>query len=162
MSRRPALEDRDLGYEEFTRAIQAIEDSLGVLVGIRGEQGESLQGESLVEYAAANEFGSARIPERSFLRSTASKNQDAYSRELENAVGRYIDDGREAAIVSLKRLGVRAVGDVQTTITELRTPPNSPATIAAKGSSNPLIDTGRMRQSIDSVVVSGADDKVVG
>ena len=154
---RPALEDRDVGYEEFTRSIEAIADSLGVLVGIRGEQGEDL-----VTYATVNEFGSARIRERSFLRSTVSKNQDTYSRGLSQAIGRYIDDGRDAAIASLKLLGVRAVGDVQTTITELRTPENKESTIRRKGSSNPLIDTSRMRQSIDSVVVSGADDGVVG
>jgi hypothetical protein len=38
-------------------------------------------------------------------------------------------------------------------MTTLDSPPNAPATVEAKfGQDNPLIDTGRLRQSIDSEV----------
>lgn len=48
----------------------------------------------------------------------------------------------------LSRLGVLAQGDIQMEITALSSPPNTPSTIARKGSSNPLIDTGAMRGAV--------------
>ena len=48
----------------------------------------------------------------------------------------------------LEQLGAMAVGEVQKYVTELDTPPNAPSTIRQKGSSNPLINTGALRQSI--------------
>jgi hypothetical protein len=49
---------------------------------------------------------------------------------------------------TLNKLGILAQGDIQQEITDLRDPPNAPATIKAKGSSNPLIDTGEMRSKV--------------
>jgi hypothetical protein len=48
----------------------------------------------------------------------------------------------------LAKLGIVAQGDIQGEITSLMTPPNSPVTIALKGSSKPLIDTGEMRGAV--------------
>lgn len=48
----------------------------------------------------------------------------------------------------LERVGIVAVGNVQQYMTDLKTPPNAPSTIAKKGSSNPLIDSGAMRASV--------------
>jgi len=53
---------------------------------------------------------------------------------------------------SLRRLGSVAVGDVQRTIRDIKQPPNAPSTIRKKGSDNPLIDTGRLRQSIEYAI----------
>lgn len=52
----------------------------------------------------------------------------------------------------LELLGLRAVGDVQSRIADGIEPAISKATAARKGSTKPLIDTGRLRQSIDSEV----------
>jgi len=66
----------------------------------------------------------------------------------------YIDtiaDGIESGTASmtvLNQVGVLAVGSVQSYMTNLSDPPNAPSTIAAKGSANPLIDTGELRQSV--------------
>ena len=46
----------------------------------------------------------------------------------------------------LERVGIVAVGKVQQYMTDLKTPPNAPSTIAKKGSSNPLISSGAMRE----------------
>ena len=54
----------------------------------------------------------------------------------------------------LERVGLLTAARIQQEITDLRQPPNSPATIAAKGSSNPLIDTGKLRQSVSYEVIS--------
>ena len=50
--------------------------------------------------------------------------------------------------ISYNRLGEMARGDIVESITKLNTPPNSPKTIALKGSSNPLIDTGFLRANV--------------
>ena len=41
-----------------------------------------------------------------------------------------------------------AVNEFKKTIKTLNSPPNKPSTVKNKGSSNPLIDTGLLRQSI--------------
>jgi len=50
---------------------------------------------------------------------------------------------------SMNRLGVIAVGKVQQYMTQLKSPPNAPSTIKKKGSSNPLINEGLMRSSVN-------------
>ena len=64
-------------------------------------------------------------------------------------------DGRKMA---MDRQAAGRVGDflkdrIQTSITTLRSPlANAPATVSIKGSSNPLIDTGFLRNSVDWVI----------
>ena len=50
---------------------------------------------------------------------------------------------------SLNQVGVFAVGKVQEYMTNLKAPANKPSTIRKKGSSNPLIDQGLMRSSVN-------------
>ncbi len=54
----------------------------------------------------------------------------------------------------LEAVGVVAEGKVKVYMTELKTPPNAASTIRKKGSSNPLIDKGAMRQSVTHKVSS--------
>lgn len=147
--------DRDFGYNELVESLADLDDSdgLAVLVGFLASE----SGDDLITYAAANEFGTDVIPERSFLRSTVDLHRSDYESALADAAGLLVDGDRARAEAELQRLGLRAVGDVQTQIVEIRDPPNAPSTIARKGSSNPLIDTGRMRQSVSFVVVDGTE-----
>jgi hypothetical protein len=48
----------------------------------------------------------------------------------------------------MAKLGVRAQVDIQSEIETLASPPNSPVTIAIKGSNNPLMDSGAMRAAV--------------
>lgn len=48
--------------------------------------------------------------------------------------------------------GLSAQAAIQHSIVALNNPPNSPATIEAKGSDNPLIDTGHMLESVTYIV----------
>ena len=50
-------------------------------------------------------------------------------------------------------LGEYITGQLQDYLTDVRTPPNHPFTTAQKGSSNPLMSSGRMRQAIKHRVV---------
>jgi hypothetical protein len=87
------------------------------------------------------------IPERPFLRDAMRENQDKY-RSAMRAAARDILARKATPQAILRKLGVMAQGDVQKSITSLMSPPNSPVTIALKGSSKPLVDTGELRQAV--------------
>lgn len=154
-----AVTDKDLGYRDLMKRLGGMH-STQVLVGVRSTghelaiSDEGIVGESLdlAEIAAINEFGSSdgHVPERSFLRATIDQHRAEYARELEVAVERMIDGAPPA--LAYGRLGLRAVADVQARIRAHIPPPNAPSTIRRKGSSTPLIDTGRLIQSIDYTI----------
>jgi HK97 gp10 family phage protein len=100
-----------------------------------------------VAIASYNEFGTSRIPERPFLRQAMAENRGAYQTLMRNDAKRIVS-GEQTMRRTLDRLGLKAQGDVQQSIVDLRSPPNAPSTIKQKGSSNPLIDTGSMRQAV--------------
>jgi hypothetical protein len=163
---RTGVIDRDRGWARFLEALPAM-GSPKVAVGILQDKGGEVDEEggiTLAGIAAVNEFGSedGHIPERSFLRSTVDDNEAVYLRELMNAAGAAVDamvqqgaTGAEAVLEQgLGVLGARVKRDVQNKIRDLRDPPNAEATLAAKyPGDNPLIDTGRMRQSIAFAVL---------
>lgn len=101
----------------------------------------------LVLVGVANEFGTIRIPERSFMRSTFDEEKESINKKGEVFYRRIIDL-QETAESALNKLGIWFVSKVKRKITTLNTPPNAPSTIRRKDSSNPLIDTGQMRASI--------------
>lgn len=59
----------------------------------------------------------------------------------------------------LEQMGAFAAGAVQQYMTDLQQPPNSPYTVAQKGSSNPLISTGALRASITYKVSNEKPDE---
>ena len=117
--------------------------------------------------AAANEFGAkipkrqARldnpekwiiIPERSYLRAWFDENVDALQVTLERLIGQIVE-GKISGRAALEMIGGYVVTHVQAYMIDLKTPPNVPSTIARKGSSNPLIDTGQLKDAITWRVV---------
>lgn len=114
-------------------------------------------GGDIINRAVWNEFGTrggrsgggwgGPIPERPFMRNAMRNNKNKY-RDAMKVSAKKILLGETSLSTVLDKLGALAASDVQMEITALRTPPNSPVTIALKGSSNPLIDTGQMRQSV--------------
>lgn len=95
-----------------------------------------------------NHFGTSKgIPERPFLSNAMRDNRNAY-RAAMRVSAKKILSGQTALRTVLSKLGAKAQGDVQGEITALSSPPNSAVTIARKGSSNPLIDTGEMRAAV--------------
>ena len=129
-------------------------DSLEVAVGYTAESGsydDSDNPPTLVEVAAVNEFGTDRIPSRPFIRGTYLDHTD----EVENFIKRSVATGirrKEEPNAIMSRIGVYAKGLMQKEIVEGAWAPNAPLTIKRKHSDKPLIDTGRMRQSIVYVV----------
>ena len=102
-------------------------------------------GTPVAAVAVWNEFGTKTIPERPFFRQAIAEMQDGIVNILKAGI-----DPKEGVVDQqlANRIGAYAQGQVQKSITKLDAPPNAPATVAAKGSSNPLIDEGTMRQSV--------------
>lgn len=87
------------------------------------------------------------IPERSFLRTGYDENHDRIIKQTERALGSVIA-GDMSIDDMLDLYGEQMSGAIKNKIRDISTPPNSSATILAKGSSNPLIDTGGLLESI--------------
>lgn len=93
-----------------------------------------------------------KIPERSFIRAGYDKEKENIIRESEKLLEKVMK--LELPVdVFFTTLGEIIVGKIQKYLTDLKKPPLHPATIKNKGSSNPLIDTGRLRESITYKVV---------
>lgn len=97
------------------------------------------------------------IPPRPFLEPTL-QGDDAkalYVPELEAAAKAVLDEQPREANQHLAKAGVLAANSVKRFLTDSENglAPNAPSTIARKGSSTPLIDTGQLRRAITSVVV---------
>lgn len=116
-------------------------------VGIQKDAGANSEGESIAEYAAKNEYGSRQIPERSFIRSTLDEKRHQIFKLIANEFDKALIL-KQNPQRALETIGTYVETEIKRKITSLRQPFNSPVTIKRKGSTNPLIDTGLMRQSI--------------
>ena len=101
----------------------------------------------LVIIAASNEFGTDTIPERSFMRAGVDENKKEFETFL--AKGSFaVIAGKLSKRQLIGRLGLLGVKKIQEKIESGPFKANKPKTVQRKGSSKPLIDTGRLRQSI--------------
>ena len=103
-------------------------------------------GTPVAAVAAWNEFGTETIPERPFFRNALA--------ESERSVGRILQGGLDTKKMVVDeqlagRVGAHVQGKIRDSITALKEPPNAPSTVRAKGSSDPLMDTGTLRNSVD-------------
>jgi hypothetical protein len=155
MARNVVVTDIDLGYDAIIEEIVKLEKA-SLLVGIQEQAKTTSQskngrtqkaGQSVAEYAAKNEFGDGNIPERSFMRTAFDENLDLIENATADQYGKIID-GDIALTQGLNVIGQIITGLIQTKIRAIIFPPNSPRTIAMKGSSKPLIDFGQMVKSV--------------
>lgn len=128
------------------------------LVGIHESAGQVKGGAMTVAtLGAIQHFGNDDIPERPWL----DKGAETGTKEYLDTIREGIEEGLDAKQI-MARVGVEAEGAIRQYITDLDTPPNKPSTISRKGSSNPLIDTGNMRQSVTSTVVRKKPKEGIG
>ena len=121
-----------------------------VYVGFPAEFDKPVEGAenfNLASLAAVLEFGNERIPSRPFLRQTLSENQEKYTALFTQLFKQGLQIER-----IYEQLALVAQGDVQLNIARGNWAPNAKSTIKQKGSSKPLIDTGKMRQSVKGIV----------
>ena len=119
-------------------------------------------GTNVAYVAAIQEFGApaVNIPPRPFMQPTVKAQKDEWVKLLEKAIPLVVME-KATAFDALWQVGVKASADIQTTISNIYSPPNSPATIKRKGSAKPLIDTGLMYASVRNSVAPEGSDFVV-
>ena len=146
-----SVTDKDTGWKKFKKEVATLQGSR-LVVGVIGKRASSkIDGDTtLADIASWNEFGTSTIPARSFLRSTFDENQYFYP-FTKKLVLSMVNGSRDADTV-LRIIGAKVKNEVVKKINTLKEPPNAQATIKAKGSSNPLVDTGRLKQSIEFTV----------
>lgn len=127
-----------------------------VLIGVQKGAGSYEDGTPIAVIAAANHFGTTtfpKIPARPYLDVAIAKNQRRYANLAKHQVPKVLEGELDLEQV-LDQMGLAAAADVQEYMVELRDPPNARYTIEKKGSDNPLIDDGHLRQSIRHEVAS--------
>jgi len=129
--------------------VKRLQDS-AITVGIHKTEGvhKNSNGATVVEVGTYNEYGTERIPERSFLRSTVNRNLPVYKGKMKDAYLGAIRGTGMNLRAAMSFIGGDVSDDVRKTIIEFTDPPNAPSTIKAKGRDDPLVDTGQMRDSI--------------
>lgn len=143
----------DHGFDKYYKAIKDL-NSKAVHVGIFADVGDKVLTKAIV-----NEFGTARagkknnitIPERSFIRSTYNKQQKKVAGRF-NQIFMSFSRKQYNVLPRLKLIGLEQEAATKQAITDMKYPPNAASTVAKKGSSHPLIDTGELRSKITSEV----------
>ena len=140
---------------------KSLEDKYKTRVGILGANATQAHNKTELtnEYIGTlHEFGATNIPRRSFLQypletfmgKWIKANRDTYFRQLKrgNVKKFYVAMGFEAERIIDEAFSTSGFGTWA---------PNAPATIKAKGSSKPLLDTEQLKDSITSVVLDEND-----
>jgi hypothetical protein len=149
--------DSDPGFEELMDRLT--DQASHVDIGIH-----PVSGEEMVIIAGVHEFGTSEaganhdidIPARPFIRSTVDENRGRYETQVQREWNAVLE-GRRSIAQSLGLLGLMVETDIRRKIRSLKTPPNAQSTIDAKGSDNPLIDTGAMLNSVRYAVKDKKD-----
>ena len=97
--------------------------------------------------ALVNEFGTATVPERSFLRATMDARKNDIAR-IRNAMLKDVIEGKKSPKAGLDIFGAWLAAAVRRTIVDKADPPNAPATIAKKGFDDPLIHTKQLLNAV--------------
>lgn len=143
-------------HERLARMMESVKlaGEHEVRVGVPDGKNEPGTGTPLSLVAAAHEFGvPGRIPERPFLRPGLTTNKDEL-RTINESLFKNVVNERMTVNEALQIIGMLAAGGVQKFIRNGSFQPLDPRTIERKGSSEPLIDTGNLIQSITSEVRS--------
>ena len=122
---------------------------LEVQVGWQGDEAYD-DGITVAQVAAYNELGTSTIPPRPFMQQSFEKHQSELQSLCDVATNGIANGSTTEA--ELNKLGVGLKGLVQDEIVGGGFTPNAPSTIRKKGSAQPLIDTGYMRQTVNYVI----------
>ena len=144
------------GYDRLTPEGKKFYDELKklkqqeVFIGYQSGEVTDDRGVDMAQIAMFNELGTSSSPARPFLRQSVDDNRDKIDQMCE-AQARELTKGGTAERC-LKQLGVFGKSLVQEKIENGSFEPNAPSTIWKKKSDKPLIDTGKMRQSVNFVI----------
>ncbi len=143
------ISDTDKGFAkllaEAAKAKKGTVD-VGILAKEGAESSSTNPKLTVYEIATFNEFGLG-VPERSFIRGYVDDKEQAIRDDIKK-LALLVVQGKKTTEEALDLLGLKVVGGMQKRISDGILPANAPSTIARKGSSKPLIDTGQLRSSI--------------
>lgn len=144
-------QDRDFVrmIEEHQKLLRKPYVDVGVLGGEHKPEESGGQPISNIGLARIHEYGTATIPERSFIRSTLFENRPMIV-ELIKEMKTKIYSGKMTVDKALDIIGLQLQTLIRGKIQDgdPAWPPNTDETIKRKGSSKPLIDTGQLLKSI--------------
>lgn len=129
------------------RALEAVK-GMTVAVGFGSETYPD--GTSVADVALYHEYGTSTMPARPFLTSTGKKNQAEISRLVKD-VGAGACRGTDPEEPA-KKLAEKLEKMYREEIQSGNYAANAPSTIARKGSSTPLVDTGLMSSAVHAQV----------
>ena len=132
------------------KRVDAAARGRAVTVGVHSGEGgapSATGGGTVADVASIHEFGLGNVPERSFVRGWADENRQDNERTMRK-IGEAVVRGDYGVNEGLERAGLVFAASMQQRIRGGIPPELSPATIARKGSSTPLIDTGQLVSSI--------------
>ncbi len=152
MARSASFTTVDHGANALTRRFAVNGAGLTVKVGMLAKAQELHEGSELTvaDVGTIHEFGLG-VPQRSFIRGWYDENQ-AENTRIVSILQKQVLRGEVTQQVALARFGLKCVGDIQRRIVDGIPPALAPSTIAKKGSSTPLVDTGQLKASISSEV----------
>lgn len=113
-------------------------------VGFKAGEHTEKDGSDVATVAMQNEFGTDKIPARPFM----SRTFDDHDGEIIKLVKDAVSEEEDAAGI-FRIIGEGIAELMKAEIESGDYAPNSPVTIARKGSDIPLIDTGTMRDSVE-------------
>lgn len=148
---------KDTGWKKILAKAKELSAGPYVKVGVFG-------GGRNAELAVIHEYGApeANIPERSFIRRTFANSEvvDAKNKMCAGLMKKIVEEDMSVG-QALGQLGAFGAAQVKNTIVsgDGVPPPLKEATIARKGSSRPLVDTGQMLNSITWQVVGASGGK---
>lgn len=138
------LKINDKLWQEVKKQFPKIND-VQLKVGIMSDK-KADDGTSIAEYGAFNEFGTKTIPERPFMRTNYDSHQDKYNKFTERMLGGVLDLKMKPK-QAFDFLGKLVADDLEAIVKGWILPRNADSTIAKKGSSRPLNDKGKLRDS---------------
>ncbi len=126
--------------DNFFKALSEL-DGINISVGVFGKEA--------AEIAFFNEFGTRNIPARSFIRSTLAE----HKRDIVGNFAMNFQQTHDAKIAAAL-ISTYVENLIKAKIASGDFTPNAPSTIKKKGRNQPLVDTGRMLNSVKGVVRS--------
>jgi hypothetical protein len=144
------------GSLQFSRSILRELTKLGELKAAMVIKGQYPNGRSVAQIAAIQEFGTARIPARPFVRHALRSVGEVQA--VLRAESAAITSKNRKAPTACRRVAQAMAALVVRAIDESPgwAKPNAPETVRRKGSDHPLIDTGLLRRSVHWRVVRGS------
>ena len=142
----------DRGYARLYKSVLKTKSLKTFTVGVHQSEGNTAHsGGSITvgEIAAVHEFGSSdgKVPQRSWLSAWVDQQASEIAIKLQGAA-KGVLSGKLDPGVAVEVLAQDFVGKIRERIADGIMPPLAESTIARKGSSTPLIDTGLFRSSI--------------